>query len=354
MERLDLSQKPEYALEESAIHCARYANILHLVKDKVVLDIACGEGYGAALLKKAGAKRVVAVDISAESIETAKKLFGDFGVEYLAGDANSAAELCGVALFDVVISIETIEHIKTPETFLQSIKSTAKDDAIFYITCPNDYWYYPTKEQSNPFHIRKYTFAEFRELTTYCLGDHVQWGIGAAVFGFGTVPLEGKTFSQLGQSWMEVNESETAINVLNATNEKATPENCSYFVGLWNAPSTNFSISVFPVSMDAYARMVEELESNVIDVLRKNQKENNEALDVLRKDNNTLSHELRKSRLLLRAIQAENEALRQSLIREQSTISMMEVPYYRYLRLAKIIPRPVKSIIIKIVRFVKG
>lgn len=53
MERLNLSEKPAHSLQESAIHCARYANILHLVKDKVVLDIACGEGYGSALLMKA-------------------------------------------------------------------------------------------------------------------------------------------------------------------------------------------------------------------------------------------------------------------------------------------------------------
>ena len=46
MERLNLSEKPAHSLQEAAIHCARYANILHLVKDKVVLDIACGEGYG--------------------------------------------------------------------------------------------------------------------------------------------------------------------------------------------------------------------------------------------------------------------------------------------------------------------
>lgn len=36
MERLNLSEKPAHSLQESAIHCARYANILHLVKDKVV------------------------------------------------------------------------------------------------------------------------------------------------------------------------------------------------------------------------------------------------------------------------------------------------------------------------------
>nr|WP_240763263.1 class I SAM-dependent methyltransferase [Shigella flexneri] len=119
MERLNLSEKPAHSLQESAIHCARYANILHLVKDKVVLDIACGEGYGSALLMKAGAKRVVGVDISEESIERAKKLFGKYDVEYIVSDANTISERYGEDFFDIVVSIETIEHINTPDVFLR-------------------------------------------------------------------------------------------------------------------------------------------------------------------------------------------------------------------------------------------
>ncbi|MDA8491737.1 class I SAM-dependent methyltransferase [Kluyvera sp. Awk 3] len=361
MERLDLSQKPDHALEEATIHCARYANVLHLVKDKVVLDIACGEGYGSALLKKAGAKRVVAIDISKDSIDRAKHLFSEFDVEYLAGDANTVAEICGKEVFDIVISIETIEHIDTPEIFLTSIKSSAKKDAVFYISCPNDHWYYPTSDDSNPYHVRKYNFQEFTNLTTHCLGNNVQWGLGGAVFGFGTTPLERKNFSKLGKSWMEIDTADCSINVLNIDNKQLTTENCSYFVGLWNAPDSNFSNSIFSVGMDAYARMVEEFEWNVIDILRKNQQENNEALELLRQDKYVLSHELKKSRLLSQAINAENAALRESLAREQanifslqSTISSMSVPYYRYLKLVKIIPQPIKNIIKKAYQIFRG
>ncbi|MEB7558527.1 class I SAM-dependent methyltransferase [Kluyvera cryocrescens] len=354
MERLDLSQKPDHALEEATIHCARYANILHLVKDKIVLDIACGEGYGAALLKKAGAKRVVAIDISKDSIERAKHLFSEFDVEYLAGDANTVAEICGKEVFDIVISIETIEHIDTPDIFLTSIKSSAKKDAIFYISCPNDHWYYPSSDNSNPYHVRKYNFEEFKDLTTHCLGNNVQWGLGGAVFGFGTIPLEPKNFSKLGKSWMETDTADCSINILNTANEQLTKENCSYFVGLWNAPDTNFSNSVFGVSMDAYSRMVEEFESNVIDVLRKNQKENNSALELLRSDKDILSHELKKAQLLFLAVQAENHALRQSLARSQTTKSLISVSSYRYTRLAKIMPQPLKKLIKKAYQILKG
>ncbi len=53
MERLNLSEKPAHSLQESAIHCADMLISYILLKSKVVLDIACGEGYGSALLMKA-------------------------------------------------------------------------------------------------------------------------------------------------------------------------------------------------------------------------------------------------------------------------------------------------------------
>lgn len=131
MERLDLDMKPAHPLEEAAIHLARYANILNHIKDKTVLDLACGEGYGSALLMQYGAKKVVGVDISVETIEKAKQLFGSTGAEYIAGDAQTVAQLLGESVFDVVVSIETIEHVQDPEALLKTMKKVAKEDAIF-------------------------------------------------------------------------------------------------------------------------------------------------------------------------------------------------------------------------------
>jgi len=53
--------------ELSVEHMHRYHSILPLIKGKVVLDIACGEGYGADLMAKT-AQKVVGVDISQECI----------------------------------------------------------------------------------------------------------------------------------------------------------------------------------------------------------------------------------------------------------------------------------------------
>nr|WP_280174135.1 class I SAM-dependent methyltransferase [Escherichia coli] len=372
-----------------------FPNILHLVKDKVVLDIACGEGYGSALLMKAGAKRVVGVDISEESIERAKKLFGKYDVEYIVSDANTISERYGEDFFDIVVSIETIEHINTPDVFLSSIKKTAKENAIFYITCPNDYWYYPNNEQSNPCHVRKYTFQEFKELSTGVLGNNVQWAYGGSVFGFGTVSANNRGLEKIGSSWMEISESENSINVLNTEIDAVNENNCSFFVGLWNAPETNFSNSTFPISMDAYSRMTEEFESNVSSVLREDQAENKKAISILKKDMKQLTMNLRKSNLLLSALKIENVTLRKNISELQQQlakqiamyhdvtnaknnlelenadlislhgdlatknsslmerISQMEIPYYRYLRLSALLPGFLKKIILKIVRFIR-
>lgn len=75
------------------------------------------------------------------------------------------------------------------------------------------------------------------------------------------------------------------------------------------------------------------------------------------------SNELKKSKLLYLALLSENEALRVSLKREQAevldlklyintleeSISMMSVPYQRYMKLVALMPKSLKNIIKKIV-----
>ena len=55
-------------------HLHRYALASSIVKDKVVLDLACGEGYGPFILSQ-NAKSVTAVDIDEESVNIAKRKY---------------------------------------------------------------------------------------------------------------------------------------------------------------------------------------------------------------------------------------------------------------------------------------
>src|SRR5687767_14928496 len=88
-------------------HVARYLFALQLVGTGTVLDIACGTGYGLALLKEKG-NYVVGVDVDPEAAIQARAECGDSACVLL-GDG-----LClpfADSSFDTVTSFETLEHL---------------------------------------------------------------------------------------------------------------------------------------------------------------------------------------------------------------------------------------------------
>lgn len=93
-------------------HIARYRFAKDFVRGKRVLDIACGEGYGAASLAKAGAASVIGVDIASEVCEHARR---KYGLDARAGDAQSIP--VQDRSIDLVVSFETIEHVDAPDCF---------------------------------------------------------------------------------------------------------------------------------------------------------------------------------------------------------------------------------------------
>ncbi len=175
MERLGFENEKYNALEVS-IHMNRYLLARNTVNGKKVLDVACGEGYGSKLLKTWGAASVDGVDISRKSIKTAKKMFKGKGITFHEGSAEKLE--FPDAHFDLIISLETIEHLNDPLAYLNELRRVANKDATIIITCPNDYKYYPTADTGNKYHLRKYTEDEFIDLVVPVLGepDHKMYG----------------------------------------------------------------------------------------------------------------------------------------------------------------------------------
>lgn len=377
MERLDLSAPPPNPTMEAAVHIARYANIIPLVKDKVVLDLACGEGYGSALLKKAGAARVVGVDVSSSAIDKAVATFSASGAEYVVADVAQIEKLFASGTFDVVVSIETIEHVPDHEQFLRSIVEVAKRDAIIYITCPNDYWYYPNDEQKNPYHLRKYTFEQFADVTTRIIGSQVKWGLGTAIFGFGTAPLiQGDTFRPLYDSWIKASASGNSFVIPNSEFESTTTENCSYYVGMWNLQTElPLGSCSFPLSMNEYSRLYDMLAFDSVTDLRNALKHAQQEIENMKSQVKAFeiqiseyAHALQEKDKTLRwmglrlsAAQSENKVIRENVGRLTHLCASlkqknqdMEVGYWRYIRLTKLIPPSIRRVIVKLVRAVKG
>lgn len=144
-----------------SFHKSRYSFAKEYVKDKNVLDIACGVGYGTAILKDAGAKRVVGIDLSKDAINHATKIYGSEGILFSVGDAQ---DLKISEIFDVIVSFETIEHLAYPEKFLSSINKYLKPGGIFIVSTPIRTSGILQDKPINPYHVREWNVVEFEHL----------------------------------------------------------------------------------------------------------------------------------------------------------------------------------------------
>lgn len=138
-------------------HLARYEASRQLVKDKIVLDVASGSGYGTELLSR-DAKKVYGVDVSAEAIEYSKKHFGKKNIEYIVGNGDELP--LDSASVEVVTSFETIEHIENYKKFLKEVKRVLKKDGMFVVSTPNDLEF----TEGNHFHLHQFNETELFDL----------------------------------------------------------------------------------------------------------------------------------------------------------------------------------------------
>jgi SAM-dependent methyltransferase len=134
-------------------HWHRYHFAARWCAGKSVLDVACGEGYGVALLARHAA-RVTGVDISPEAIAHAQ-------VEYAAlANAQFAVAPCTAlplpdASVDVAVSFETIEHIAEQSQFLDELARVLKPDGVLILSCPNKLEYSDKRNYANEFHVKE-------------------------------------------------------------------------------------------------------------------------------------------------------------------------------------------------------
>jgi GT2 family glycosyltransferase/ubiquinone/menaquinone biosynthesis C-methylase UbiE len=142
-------------------HLHRYNTVEEIVKKRIVLDIASGEGYGTAILAK-HADKVFGVDIDPKAIEHAKKEYsGIKNIEFLIGNANNIP--LPDDSIDIVVSYETIEHIDelTQKKFLSEIKRVLKKEGQLIVSTPDKTNYSDRYDHKNEFHLKEFTSDEF-------------------------------------------------------------------------------------------------------------------------------------------------------------------------------------------------
>lgn len=142
-------------------HLHRYAMAEMFVKDKIVLDIASGEGYGSSILSKT-ARQVIGVDIDKNAIENANHKYKADNLKYLHGSADKMP--IDDSSIDVLVSFETIEHHDKHDEMFKEIKRVLKPNGILIMSSP-DKKFYQSIQKNNPFHIKELFLEEFEKLT---------------------------------------------------------------------------------------------------------------------------------------------------------------------------------------------
>jgi SAM-dependent methyltransferase len=138
-------------------HLAVYEWIAERVRGLRVADLACGEGYGADVLARTAAD-VVGVDANPEAHDHARLRYRRDSLRFERGLVEEFDEPR-----DAIVFLQTIEHIHEPEKLLERIAHTAP---IAYVSTPNRLTLAPpgAEKSENPWHLREYTLAEYREL----------------------------------------------------------------------------------------------------------------------------------------------------------------------------------------------
>jgi GT2 family glycosyltransferase/SAM-dependent methyltransferase len=162
-------------------HLHRYAMARDLATGKIVLDIACGEGYGSDMIAQV-ARRVIGVDISHDAIEHAKRKYFRNNLDFRIG---SCAEIpLGDSSVDLVVSFETIEHHDQHESMISEIKRVLRPDGVIIISSPEKYEFSVAPNYNNPFHIKELYRHEFEKLMVVnfkhvaMFGQRVVYGSG--------------------------------------------------------------------------------------------------------------------------------------------------------------------------------
>ncbi len=141
-------------------HEVAYAWVAPWCPGAVVVDAGCGEGYGAAYLRRV-AKTVVALDNVPDVLAHVRGAYPS--VAAVQADLQRLPVRDGAA--EVVVSLQTIEHLHDQPGFVAECARVLRPSGTLVVTTPNRLTFSPGRDTPlNPFHTRELSGAELAEL----------------------------------------------------------------------------------------------------------------------------------------------------------------------------------------------
>jgi SAM-dependent methyltransferase len=140
-----------------------------------VLDVGCGEGYGANMLSRSC--RVVALELDADASTHASGKYP--AVVVLRGDA------CRLPFrprsFRTVIALQVVEHLWCPEGMVEQAREILAPGGAMVISTPNRDTFSPTGTV-NPFHAHEYTAKELTSLLSRAFDRVEVFGVRRGIY----------------------------------------------------------------------------------------------------------------------------------------------------------------------------
>jgi 2-polyprenyl-3-methyl-5-hydroxy-6-metoxy-1,4-benzoquinol methylase len=141
-------------------HLVVYEWIATRVAGLRVVDLACGEGYGSAVLARSAAA-VVGVDANPDAYEHARLRYHEPNLRYVRDMVERFRDPC-----DAVVFLQTIEHVHDPGGVLDNVRAMLAAGGVAYVSTPNVLTLAPpgAERSGNPWHLREYRADDFRAL----------------------------------------------------------------------------------------------------------------------------------------------------------------------------------------------
>jgi SAM-dependent methyltransferase len=141
-------------------HLVVYEWIAQRVGALRVIDMACGEGYGTAVLARTAAA-VVGVDANPDAHEHARLRYTDPNLRFERALVEGFSEPA-----DAVVFLQTIEHLQDPGAVLDHFRSLVGEAGTVFVSTPNVLTLAPKGAQrsDNPWHVHEYRREELERL----------------------------------------------------------------------------------------------------------------------------------------------------------------------------------------------
>jgi SAM-dependent methyltransferase len=139
-----------------------------------VLDLASGEGYGAAILAHR-ATDVVGIELDGDAVAHSRASYSLPNLAFVQGSMLDLGAH-GDGSFDVVVCYEAIEHITEQTELVSQVDRVLAHDGVFIVSTPDRETYNASVHEANPFHLRELSERELLDLLQPRFEHVVLWG----------------------------------------------------------------------------------------------------------------------------------------------------------------------------------